>query len=167
MLPLIISVVAGIHTLGAAAGAFGSLFAEIFYAKATRDGKIDTRERDYLSITYKTLSWGMMTVLITSILLTGIGLAYPVSTITALSTALWMQITLIFVILLFAWLLSRSQVSWWVGSSVVFSGWWMFLLLDVFPTNLPYTVLAFAYLIFVFICAAVWGYVRVIAMGVK
>jgi hypothetical protein len=72
-----------------------------------------------------------------------------------------MQNTLAIIITIAAWLMSRRAFPWWLGSSVVFAGWWMMLVLDAWQgISVPYLTLLFAYVISVFIAGGIWSYIR-------
>ncbi len=164
MLSAIAATLTALHLLGAALGAGGVLFAEIFYTKAIADGRITEKEREYFATTYWSLRWGMTTVLLSGIALIVVQYLLPNSPEAVLYAPLWMQNTLILIITAVGWMLSRDLVSWWVGSSMVFAGWWMILVLDAFQTfSFPYLLLLSAYAVAIFVSAAFWGYARVLA----
>ncbi len=159
-------ILAGIHAIGAALGAGGVTFAEIFYTKATADGRIDRREQEYFRATFWALQWGLLTVLISGIALTIIQYFLPNSPQAVLYAPLWMQNTLALVIIIAAWFVSRRAFPWWVGSSLIFAGWWMMLVLDAYRTaSVSYFWLWWAYALLFFLSALGWGYARTIAHG--
>ena len=163
MLEATATLLIALHTLGAALGAGGVTYAEVFYTKAVADGKIDRRERDYFETTYWALRWGMLTVLLSGIALIVVQYFLPDSPDAVLYAPLWMQNTLALVVTISAWALSRDLLPWWLGSALAFSGWWMLLILDAFrAVSVPYLTLLFAYVLAVFIAAAGWGYARVL-----
>lgn len=149
-----------LHGLGAALGAGGSLFAEIFYAKATADGHLDHREREWFRTTFFALRWGMTIVLTTGIALVIVQYFLPNSPTDVLHPAIWMQNILALVIVGFASALARKQVSWEVGASAIFAGWWMIFLLNVWQGEV-YSLLTLAviYTVFTVLSMAFWGYV--------
>lgn len=164
MLSAIATLLIALHTLGAALGAGGVLFAEVFYTKATADGRIDKRERAYFETTYWSLRWGMTTVLLTGIALIYIQYFLPDSPQAVLYAPLWIQNTLALFITVSAWALSRGMIPWWVGSALAFAGWWMMLILDAFQHfSFSYFTLLVVYVIAVFASAVFWGYARVLA----
>lgn len=164
MLPLVATLLITVHTIGAALGAGGATYAEVFYTKAIADGVIDTRERDYFARSYWALRYGMTTVLLSGIALIVVQYFLPDSPEAVLYAPLWMQNTLALLITLCAWALSRGDIAWWLGSSIVFSGWWMILVLDAFQGfSFSYLLLLFVYVIAIFLTAAFWGYARILA----
>jgi hypothetical protein len=163
MLAALGTVLVGIHALGALVGAGGVTFAEVAYSKAIADGKIVERERDYFHRSYWALRWGMTTVLLSGIALIVVQYLLPDSPEAVLYAPLWMQNSLALIITASAWFMTRKYISWWLGSSIAFAGWWMLLILDAFALlPLSYLVLLFVYVFAVFLSAGFWGYVRTI-----
>jgi hypothetical protein len=163
MLAALATLLAGLHTIGAALGAAGATYAEVFYAKATADGRIDTREKSWIATTYWSLSWGMTVVLLTGIALTIVEYFLPDAPQGVLYAPLWMQDTLALVVTVVAWCMVQRLASWTVGSSLIFAGWWMMLALDAWRTvSVPYVWLLFVYALAVAASAALWGYVRLL-----
>jgi hypothetical protein len=153
-----------IHVIGAALGAAGVTYAEIFYTKATADGHIDRREYDYFSTTFWALRWGMTVVLVSGIALVIVQYLLPNSPEDVFYAPLWTQNTLALVITLAAWFTSRKMFPWWLGSSLAFAGWWMMLVLDgARNATFSYLHLLMVYVLLVCASAVFWGYVRVIA----
>jgi len=164
MLEILASAFAGLHIIGAAIGAGGALYAEINYLKSLRGAPSDRLESQWFTITFNTLAWGMFVVLLSSIALTLVQFFIPDGPQHVLGSALWMQHTLAFIIIIAAWFLSRKAFPWWLGSSLVFSGWWMLFALDAWHTEpVPYLTLIFSYVILVFISGALWEYARMLA----
>lgn len=149
-----------LHGLGAALGAGGSLFAEIFYAKATADGHLDRREREWFRTTYFALRWGMTIVLLTGIALIVVQYFLPNSPTEVLHPAIWMQNILALVIVGFASALARKQVSWETGASAIFAGWWMIFMLTVWQGKV-YSLLTLSvmYVVLALLSMGFWGYV--------
>ncbi len=163
MLAALATLLAIIHGLGAAFGVGGVTYAEVTYTKAIADNRITDRERDYFAKSFWALRWGMTTVLLSGIALIIVQYFLPDSPDTVLYAPLWMQNTLALVVTLSAWLMARKYISWWLGSSIAFAGWWMLLILDAFALfPFSYLILLFTYFVAVFLSAAFWGYVRVL-----
>lgn len=161
----LISIAAFVHVLGAAIGAAGITFGEIFYLKATADGRVDARERDYLHTTFFALKWGLMLTLISGITLGILEYAYSGAENHVLSAPWWFVNTLAFVIIFAGWGMAREKISWWLGSSLAFSGWWMVLMLDAWQITAPeasfsYMALIFAYVVFTAVTALALSYAR-------
>ncbi len=161
MLEILANALAGFHTIGAAIGAGGALYAEIFYLKSLATEPQDALERQWFTITFNTLAWGMFVVLFSSVALTITQFFLPDGPQYVLHSPLWMQHTLSVIIILAAWFLSRRAFPWWFGSSLVFSGWWMLFALDAWlETPISYLTLVFSYILLVFIVGAAWEYLR-------
>lgn len=151
-----------VHTLGAALGAGSIAFAEVFYAKATADGKVDEREREYLRTTFFALRFGMTTVLLSGIVLILVEYAAPELPQGVLFTPIWFQNTLALAAIASGWGLSRSRIPWWLGSAAAFSAWWMMLVIDAWRTiPFNYFTLIILYVIFVFVTAGAFSYLRI------
>lgn len=153
-----------VHGLGAALGAGGALFAEIFYAKATADGRLDHREREWFRSTFFALRWGMTLVLASGILLVFIQYFLPDSPERIVHQGLWIQNILALVVLGFAYFLSRRRISWQFGAAAVFAGWWTIFALDVWQGSLyPLIVLIALYVLVLFASMMFWGYIAALA----
>ncbi len=160
-----IQILAFVHVLGAAIGVAGITFAEIFYLKATADGRVDARERDYLHTTFFALKWGLLVVLLAGIALGVLSYAFPLVPVQVLSAPWWFMNTLAFSIIFAGWSMMRGAVSWWLSSSLAFSGWWMLFMLDAWQVAAPgatfsYLSLVFAYVVFAAVVAGVLSYAR-------
>jgi hypothetical protein len=163
MLESLAILLGGLHTIGAALGAGGALYAELFYTKAIADGRIDTHERAWFSTTYFGLAWGMLIVLLSGLALIIVQYFLPDSPQAVLYAPLWMQNTLALVVTFAAWLMSRRSLPWWLGSSLVFAGWWMMLALDAWQgVSVPYLTLLFIYVLAVFGSGFFWSYMRTV-----
>lgn len=157
-------VLIALHGFGAALGAGGALFAEIFYAKATADGHLDRRERDWFRSTFFALKWGMGTVLVTGLLLIFVQYFLPDSPERVLHPALWAQNALAVIVLGFAYALSRKRVTWHIGAASIFAGWWMIFALDTWQGDTyPFLVLMVVFAAFAGASILFWGYVGTLA----
>lgn len=122
---LLFTLFAMIQAAGAVVGAGGSVFAEVFYFEAIRDGRIDEGERAHLRTVAEALRWGMILLLVGSIGLVILNFAYITPVQPALTSAYWLQMFLAFVVIAFSALLSRGRVSFTLGSAAVFTAWWL------------------------------------------
>jgi hypothetical protein len=163
MLIALASLLIGLHLLGVTIGVAGITFAEIFYLKATADGRIDAREKEYIRSTFWALKWGMFIVLISGSLLILVEYQLPFMNQAVLFAPLWVQETLCLVIITSGWALVKKKVSWFVGTALAFSAWWMILILDAWH-NVPlgYSSLIILYALFASLSAIILGYVRVV-----
>lgn len=164
MLDALSFVLIALHGLGAALGAGGALFAEIFYAKATADGHLDRRERDWFKSTFFALKWGMGIVLASGLALVFVQYFLPDSPQRVLHPALWAQNALALIVLGFAYALAQKRVSWQIGASGVFAGWWMIFALDAWQGE-TYSFLVLMVIFAAFLGSSIlfWGYVGTIA----
>ena len=161
----LINIAAFVHVLGAAIGVAGITFGEIFYLKATADGRVDAREREYMHTTFFALKWGLLLILLSGVVLGVLEYAYAGAQNHILGAPWWFINTLAFVIIFAGWGMMREKVSWWLGSALAFSGWWMVLMLDAWQITTPeasfsYLSLVFAYIVFAAVTAAVLSYAR-------
>lgn len=161
----LIAIAAFVHVLGAAIGAAGITFGEVFYLKATADGRVDARERDYMHTTFFALKWGLMLILVSGIALGILEYAYVGAENHVLAAPWWFINTLAFVIIFAGWGMAREKISWALGSALAFSGWWMVFMLDAWQitspeTSFSYMALVFTYVVFAAVTAAVLSYAR-------
>lgn len=113
-----------VQAAGAAIGAGGAVFAEIFYLRAIQDGKIDTAERAHLLIIVRGLKWGMILLLVGSIGLVVTAFAYAVPVQPAETHAYWVEMGLVFAIIFASWALRRKLMGFMLSSAAIFTGWW-------------------------------------------
>src|SRR3989344_1337539 len=152
---------AAFHTLGAALGVGGITFAEILYVKATRDGRVDAREREYVRATFFALRWGMTVVLLAGVALGLLEYKSPGASQGVLFAPLWFQNTLALVIIAAGYALAKGRIPWWFGSSAALVGWWFMLTIDAWRTiPFSYLSLVIAYIVLVFLPGAVLSYLR-------
>ena len=151
---------------GAVVGAGGSVFAELFYLRAVKDGAIDEAERAHLSTVAGALRIGMLIYLIGSVGMVIMSFAYLTPLQPALTHTYWIQAGLVFAILFFAWALSRKLVSFTVGSAGVFAGWWFitFLVFEKLPA-ITFGAAVGIYLVATAVVAAFLYYVRTLLRG--
>jgi len=161
MLPLAAEVLQMIHTLGAALGAAGVTFAELYYTRAVVDGKIDTCEKTHIHRTLWALQWGVCTVVLSGIALIVVEYYIPDVSQIVLTAPFWMTHTLTVVVITLGFLISRSLIPWWFGSAAAFSAWWMMLAIDGWrDMPLNYLSLVIAYVLLTVGVIAVFHYVR-------
>jgi hypothetical protein len=158
---LLFALFAMIQAVGAVVGAGGSVFAEVFYFEAIRDGKIDESERAHLRTIAEALRWGMILLLVGSIGLVILSFAYLTPTQPAETSAYWLQMFLAFTVLVSSFLLSRTYISFTLGSAAVFTAWWLIAFLAFgqltslsFGEGVAFFVVALA------VIAAVLTYIR-------
>lgn len=161
MLEALATLLAAIHLIGAALGVGGVTYAELAHAKAIADGRVERKEYEYFARAFWALRWGMTTVLLSGLALVYVQFFLPDSPDALVYSPLWIQNTLALAITLGAWFMSRRSWPWWLGSSVVFAGWWMMFILDLFALfTVSYLLLVFTYVVAIFLSAGFWGYVQ-------
>ncbi|MFZ1987415.1 MAG: hypothetical protein WAV21_00040 [Minisyncoccia bacterium] len=164
MLTSLATVLVMLHAFGSALGAGGVTFAEIFYTKATADGVVDTREREWFSTTFWALRWGMTMVLFSGLALAVLQVAMMQSSEILAYESLWKQNTLALIIAVSAWLLVIKRLSFKTTSAIIFTAWWMMFFLDVWKgISFSYFSFIFSYVIAVFFSLFVWEYARALA----
>ena len=157
----LIPLLSGLHLIGTALGCGGITFAEIFYLKAAKDGRIDAAERDHIRSTYWAMKWGLSIALVAGLLLTVVQYQLQASDQAVMYAALWMQDTLAVIIIISGWALAARAFPWWLATALAFSAWWTMLLLHAWQTlPLNYLSLVFMYLLFVVATAIIFGYLR-------
>lgn len=119
LLPLLVFM----QALGAVVGVAYAVLAELAWAGAVKDGKIDTAERAHLTQLARGLRFGMMTILVSSLGL--VILAYRAHGMQpAETTSYWTMIFFALLVVALSWALSRKKVSFALGSAAVFAAWW-------------------------------------------
>jgi len=157
-----------LHTLGAALGALGVTFAEILYLKATRDGRVDAREREYIRTTFFALRWGLTLVLLSGVVLGIIEYQNPNAAQGVLFAPLWFQNTLALIIIATGYALAKNRIPWWLGSSALLTSWWFTLVIDAWRSvPFSYLSLVISFIVLTFIAAGALSYVRLLAEPVK
>lgn len=152
-----------LHTVGTLVGAGGIAFAEFFYTKAVADGYVDRKERrQYLKALLWPLRWGMGLVLLSSIMISLTEYSMPDLTQSVMSSGFWTELSLAVVIIVATWLMVKSRLPLWLGSSSVLIGWWMLLLIDAArPLSLTYSTYVVFYIVSVLVTSGVLSYLRV------
>lgn len=163
MLPFFAESLFVIHALGAALGAAGVTFAELFYTKAVVDGKIDSCEKKHILHTLWALRWGVSSTVFANVALVVVEYFIPDGAQTVLTAPFWMQHTLMVIVLIAGLLISRNAIPWWIGSSAAFTAWWMMLAIDMargIPMN--YIGLVVLYVIMTLAVATGFSYARTV-----
>ncbi|MFZ2167817.1 MAG: hypothetical protein WAV50_03020 [Minisyncoccia bacterium] len=152
------------QVLGALVGAFTTVWGEIVYLHALRDGRIDHAERAHLRVIAQGLRFGMTLLLISSFALVGIAYASSAAYQPALTSGYWELIVLALVVVYVSWALSRGRISFALGSAIAFTGWWFlaYLTLGWMPSLSFGATLAF-FVIATGIFYAILEYARMLA----
>lgn len=153
------------QALGALIGAFATIWGELAYIRAMRDGKIDHAERAHLRTIAHGLRFGMTLLLISSFALVVVAFLSRASLQPVLTSSYWTLIVLALLVVYISWALSRKRISFALGSAIAFTAWWFlaYLTLGWMPT------LSFGATITFFIVAtaifyAILGYARSLAL---
>ena len=112
------------QVLGALIGAYTTIWSELAYIRAMRDGKIDHAERAHLRVIAHGLRFGMVLLLISSFAL--VVVAYFSHSILqpAFTSTYWTLITFSLLVVYASWALSRKHISFALGSAIAFTAWW-------------------------------------------
>ncbi|MDP1690129.1 MAG: hypothetical protein Q8L52_02940 [bacterium] len=123
------------QALGATVGALSSVWGELAYIRALRDGTIDDAERAHLDAIARGLRFGMLLLLLSSLALVVLSFILRTNVQSALSPTYWTLIVLALLIIGVAWALSRAHISFPLGSATLFTAWWFlfFLTFGKFP----------------------------------
>lgn len=126
----LVSVLVFCQAFGAVIGTFTAVWSEISYAWAMRDRRIDEAERNHLRIIGHGLRFGLLLLLVSSLGLViaayVLGAAQP-----ALSAGYWVQLTLVFIIIVISWNISRRRTPYVHLSAIAFTAWWFMLYLTL------------------------------------
>ena len=124
------------QALGALTGASTTIWGELAYMRAMRDGKIDRAERAHLHAIAHGLRFGMTLLLISSLALVIIAYALRTAIQPAQTTGFWTLIAFAVLIIYVSWALSRNRISFALGSAIAFTAWWLlaYLTLGLLPT---------------------------------
>lgn len=130
-----ISFIVFCQALGALVGAGSTVWGEIAYIHALRDGKIDHAERQHLRVIAHGLRWGMTLLLIASFALIVVAYLSHSETQPAVTASYWTLVTFAMLIVYVSWALSRKHLSFALGSAIAFTAWWFlaYLTLGLMP----------------------------------
>src|SRR3989344_3279263 len=147
-----------LQVLGGAIGVFYAMRGEFAYINAIKDDAIDRAERAHLDHLASGLWYGMTLVVAAS---TGLViLAYRLGTPLqpAETSVYWSFVALILLVTLLTWALSRERISFSLGSSAVFTGWWFLLYIAL--GRLPSLSLGASVALFVIVTAIFYALLR-------
>lgn len=131
----LVSFIVFCQALGACIGAATAAWGEFAYLKAARDGKIDHAERAHLTAIARGLRFGMTLLLIASFALVIVAYLSHAAVQPALTTSYWVLIAFALIVVYVSWALSRTRISFALGSAIAFTGWWFlaYLTLGLVP----------------------------------
>lgn len=120
----LISFVLFCQVLGALIGAYTTIWGELAYIRAMRDGKVDHAERAHLRVIAHGLRFGMVLLLISSFTLVVIAYLSHSALQPAFTSTFWTLITFSLLVVYVSWALSRKHISFALGSAIAFTAWW-------------------------------------------
>ncbi len=152
------------QAIGALIGAGGGVFAELYYFRAMKDGRVDEAERSHMRVLATTLRIGMIVVLLSSISLVILDFVYLRHPQPALTATYWTQMLIAIGVIVASWALSRKRISFVWGSAIVFTGWWYLACLSLGQMPLMSLGSALAlYLVSTVIMAGLLSYARMMS----
>jgi len=152
------------QALGALIGAGTTVWGELAYLRALRDGKIDHAERAHLRIIAHGLHFGMTLLLISSLALVVAAYLLHAAVQPAVMPSYWALIMFALLIIYVSWALSRGHISFAYGSALAFTAWWFLAYLTlgwIPPLSFGATVAFFVVATVIFY--GVLQYVRMLA----
>jgi len=155
------------QALGAFIGAFVSVWSEIVYVRAMRDGHVDAAERMHLSMLARGLRFGMLLLLLASFGLIIVDYQLRLAFQPALSSSYWISVMLALLIIGSSWALSRRRISFAFGSAAAFAAWWLLVYLTFGFLPLSFGAAAALYLVLAAILYGVLILVRSVALRKK
>ena len=156
------------QALGALTGAFATVWGELAYIRAMRDGKIDHAEQAHLRIIAHGLRFGMNLLLIASFSLVVIAYQAHATLQPVLTPSYWTLIVLALLIIYVSWALSRHHLSFALGSALLFTAWWFLAYLTVgWMPMLSFTATVAFFVIATGIFYAILKYARMLSLGKK
>ncbi|MCX6790057.1 MAG: hypothetical protein NTV60_00850 [Candidatus Kaiserbacteria bacterium] len=120
----LISFVLFCQALGALIGAYTTIWGELAYIRAMKDGKIDHAERAHLRVIAHGLRFGMTLLLISSFTLVIIAYLSHSTLQPAFTSSYWTLVVFSLLIVYVSWALSRQHISFALGSAIAFTAWW-------------------------------------------
>lgn len=124
MTPTLVAFIVFCQALGALIGASTTVWGELAYLHALRDGKIDHAERVHLRIIAHGLHFGMTLLLLASFALVIVAYLSRDAVQPALMPSYWTLVLFALLIIYVSWALSRHRISFAFGSAIAFTAWW-------------------------------------------
>ncbi len=152
------------QALGALIGAGATIWGELAYLRAMRDGRLDRAERAHLRAIAHGLNFGMTLLLLSSLALVIIAYLLHASLQPALTAGYWTLIIFALLIIYVSWALSRKRISFPLGSALAFTAWWFlaYLTIGLMPARSFGATIAF-FIIATGIFYAILQYARLLA----
>jgi FtsH-binding integral membrane protein len=112
------------QALGALIGAFTTVWGELAYVRALRDGKIDHAEREHMRAIARGMHFGMTLLLLSSFALVVVAYLSHATLQPAQTPSYWSLMLFALLVTYVSWALSRKRISFAFGSAIAFTGWW-------------------------------------------
>lgn len=119
------------QAFGAFVGAGTTIWGELAYLRAMRDGTIDAAERAHLRIIAHGLRFGMTLLLLSSFALVVVAYLLHAQRQPAVTPSYWALILIALVVVWVSWALSRKKISFPLGSAIAFTAWWFLAYLTI------------------------------------
>lgn len=119
------------QAFGAFVGAGTTIWGELAYLRAMRDGTIDAAERAHLRIIAHGLRFGMTLLLISSFALVVAAYLLEAERQPAVTSSYWALMFIAIIVIAVSWALSRKKISFALGSAVAFTAWWFLAYLTI------------------------------------
>lgn len=149
-----------LHIIGVALGVGGATFAEIFFLKSMRDGKIDPIEGSFMKVTYRILRLGLLLLVISGF---GFLVWYRLTDQIPLlyQTKVWAKLTIIIILCLAVIGWEMRKVPLWLGSAISLTSWYAALIIGAWRgLDAPYLVIMAVYLLALVIVAGMLKLIR-------
>lgn len=119
------------QALGALIGAVTTVWGELAYLRAHKDGHIDTAERAHLRVIAHGLRFGMILLLLSSFALVIVAYLLHTATQPAATPSYWALMLAALLVIYVSWALSRRKISFALGSAIAFTAWWFLAYLTI------------------------------------
>lgn len=127
----VVSLILFSQALGALIGAITTVWGELAYLRAHRDGHIDKAEQAHLRVIAHGLRFGMTLLLTASFALVVVAYLLHIQNQPAATPSYWALMLVALVVIYVAWALSRKKISFTLGSAIAFTAWWFLAYLTI------------------------------------
>ena len=152
------------QALGAIVGVTTTVWSELAYLKAMRDGKINNAERMHLLIIGHGLRYGLTLLLLASIGLVITAFINKSALQPALTPSYWILMVVALVIISVSWGFARRHLSFRIASATLFTAWWFIVYLSFGLLPLSFGSAAASFVVAAVIFYALLHYARLLAL---
>lgn len=148
------------HIIGTVLGVGGATFAEIFYIKSAKDGKIDPYESDTLRTVYFVLRLGLIILVIS-------GFGFLLSTrlegqsIYLYSPRTWAKLTITLLIAINAILLQVRKMPIFLGGPISLTSWYAALIIGAWRMRASFVEIMSIFVLAVILVTVILGLIKV------